>query len=316
MASQSTIRVLFIETEKGNGLAVEIFMRQLTAGLVEVATAKTADEIRDKAFEPYDLILLDVDSADGLKGELTEKAKLSYGRLPILDLADGSIEQPVAGAIVSLETHFAPLSVNAVALLRTLNHVLERRRLEQRAEALQSKLVEVDRVDPVTGLWTRAYTMERIAETFHDWQRYHYPMTLCMMDILDLDKINETYGFEISDQVIAAFGKLVREVKRNTDHAGRFGLDRFCVAFPSTPQQSALIGIERIREAVKRTVFTGKRSENFTVGAAYGVVELGERHYQLEDLIRDARNALTRAKSVGAGHIEVVQPDATGGEPV
>lgn len=312
MAGQSTIRVLFIEAEKGNGLSAEICVRQLTAGKVELTTVRTTQEIADKAFETYDLVMLDVEGGDGSRAELAEKAKLTFGRVPMLDLADGSIEMPVSGAVVALESHFAPVEVNVVALLRTLNHPLERKRTEARLEAIQAKLLEVDRVDPVTGLWTRAYTLERMAETFHDWQRYHYPMTICLMDIMDLDRVNEMYGFEISDQVIAAFGKLVREVKRNTDHAGRFGADRFCIAFPSTPQQSALIGVERIREAAKRTVFTGKKSENFTVGAAYGVAELAERHFQLEDLIKEARDALTRAKAQGAGTIEIVPVEGPG----
>ena len=163
----------------------------------------------------------------------------------------------------------------------------------------------------MTQLWTHAYITERMQELFQDFLRYKYPMTLCLFDILEIESLTENYGDEVIDLVIRKFGEIVREAKRSNDYAGRLDDDLFCIAFPSTPLQSALIGVERIRDALQRAVFSGKSMDNFTVGATVGVVQLGQRHSDLDELIAEAAELLEKAKEGGANHIEVADPPTT-----
>jgi diguanylate cyclase (GGDEF)-like protein len=305
----SRIRALFVETERGNGLALEVFLSRTTQGLVQIETARTIQEIELRGQETWDVILLDLEYQEGLRDALAERTRLVFGSVPIVDLADGSINIPVKGAMAAADDPFDSIPVNALQFLRGLNHILEHRRLHHRVEVMQKRLTEIDRVDLLTGVWTRNYLLQRIEEAFQDWQRYHYPLTLALLDVIDLEQISDAYGFEAGESVIATFGRVIREVKRNTDFVGRLGPDRFCLLFPSTSADRALIGAERIRDAIGRTIYTGKAAENFTAGSALGMIELTEAHTALEDLLRDAREALAKAKAKGPGSIQVARPN-------
>ncbi len=267
-----------------------------------------AEELKEASFDTWDAVLLDVDLGDGRKRDLNEKVKLMMRNVPVLDLAGGSAEMVTLGAASALEDYFPKITVSTISLLRGVSNVLQHHRLTRQLEELRAKMAEIDRTDALTKLWNRSYVLERVHEAFQDWQRYRYPLTLCLFEIIDMDQVNEVYGYEIGEQVIATFGKLVRDVKRGTDYAGRLGTERFCIAFPSTPIQSALIGVERVRDAVQRAVFTGKSKDNFTVGVAFGVVQLGDGHAHLEDLMTAAKKALASAKTFGPGHIEAELP--------
>ncbi len=306
MSTEPSIRILFVETFEGNGYAAEMYIRSMNRKDILIKTVASADEIRAVARESWDVAILDTDKAHGKKDELEAKLKLSFGRIPIIDLGYGSGEGIVSGNTAQLEEYFQPVKVSVLALIRTLNHVLERRRLAEQVERLESRLAEIDRVDSATGVWTHDYILERVHELYLDWQRYKYPMTIFMIEIAEMDSISENFGFEIADKVVATFGKMIQQAKRSNDYAGRLGPAQFLVAFPSTPITPAMIGVERIRDALKRTVFSGKTSDNFTVGAYYGVIQMGDEHADFEKVMNAAAETLARSKRLGINQIATV----------
>lgn len=304
MASEG-IRLLFVQTGDGNGEALKQYLGSLTGDQIGLHIVTTSDEIRARANENWDAVVLDIDSADGRKEDMQEKIKLFCGGIPVVDLADGPAEVVSLGTYAALESYFSDTPAHTLALLRGFNHVIEHRRLHERVEALEERIYKIDRNDHQTGLWTHAYIMERLHELYNDWKRYSYPMTLCMFAITDLEQVNETWGGEVGDTVLVKFGEVIRAVKRNTDYAARLDHDLFCIAMPSTPLQSAMIGVERVRDALQRTVFSGKSKDNFTVGTSYGVVQLAQRHTSLDDLIGEAGELLERARTSGMNEISV-----------
>lgn len=303
----SGIRLMFVETGDGHGESLKQYLKTLVGDQIALHVFTKGDEIRSRAGENWDAAIFDIESADGKKEDMLEKVKLFCGGIPIIDLADGPAEVVSLGTYASLESYFSDTPTHTLALFRGFNHVIEHRRLHERVEKLEERLYKIDRTDQQTGLWTHAYIMERLTELYNDWKRYSYPMTLCIFAITDLDHVNETWGGEVGDMVLTRFGEVIRTAKRNTDYAARLDHDLFCIAMPSTPLNAAMIGVERIRDALQRTIFSGKSKDNFTVGTSYGVVQLAQRHHTLDHLLAEAGELLEKARTGGMNEIAVGQ---------
>ncbi len=303
MGQSSSLRILFVTNGTGRGEVASRYFRAMAEG-VEVTVLSADSNFRQGRRLEFDAIVVDTNPGEDRQA-LLEALKPVVGHVPVIDLVDGSPDGITLNAGTGLQGYFPPLEVDAIAYLRSLIHVLAHEDLQKEVASLKQKLIDLDPRDPQTGLWNRPYILERISELVTDWRRYKYPMTLCVFDLLDMDRITNDYGPEVSCEVIAEFGELIRQVKRSNDYAGRLGAEQFCIAFPSTPIQSALVGVERIRDAVEKTLFSGKTLENFTVGVAFGVAQVSEDYFTLEDVIERAQRMLERAKLTGASHIEV-----------
>lgn len=308
MTKTEAVRILFIETDAATRRSVELYLQGFSPREISVKTLSSSSEALSLLGENWDAVLVHGDRNNPQKTELFEQAKRRLGGIPIVDLGESANELITSGAGTQLEEVLPRVNVGLAPILRSVSHLIERRNLERIVENLQSNLSEASHTDPLTGLWNHQYMAERMAEEFMSWQRYRYPLSICLFEIKGLDHINDTYGFEVADEVMRQSGKLIRETKRNTDFAGRSSTEAFSMIFPKTPTASALVGIERIRDAIRRTLFHGKASENFTVEACFGVAQLSEGHQQISELRAAARGALRRAQSHGGSQIEVAYP--------
>jgi diguanylate cyclase (GGDEF)-like protein len=78
--------------------------------------------------------------------------------------------------------------------------------------------------------------------------------SLLLLDIDNFKQINDTYGHEAGDQMIVAFGRVLRENLRSSDFIARLGGDEFCVLFPFTTLERAEDLAERLRASMPQSV--------------------------------------------------------------
>jgi Response regulator containing a CheY-like receiver domain and a GGDEF domain len=81
-------------------------------------------------------------------------------------------------------------------------------------KVLTDKIGEVYEIalkDSLTSLYTRAKFEDVKVHEFSRSKRYKIPLSLCMLDIDDFKKINDTYGHPVGDKVIKELGKVVLE---------------------------------------------------------------------------------------------------------
>ncbi len=159
--------------------------------------------------------------------------------------------------------------------------------------------------DTLTGLASRHSLMAQldfaIAQAAHTGQ----PLSLCICDIDKFKVINDTHGHAAGDEILAAFGKLVRGGIRNGDIAGRLGGDEFCIVLPNTGGDRAGPLMERLREQWERLEYHAPDGCPFSVTASFGVVQYsGER--SAKALLHTADQALYCAKGEGRNRIHLV----------
>lgn len=311
--SQPLVRVLLIEADSSASRAVELYLRGMTSQNLFIKTASTSEQLRAAVRESWDAFLLDADNDSPAQAELLEEAKPHISHLPVIRLGKGSGDFITSGAETTLDETLPRIPVAAAPLFRSVSHLLERRRLERKIEELEVKLLEASRVDPISGLLNEPSMRERLLQEFNFAARYRHPLTLCLFEVSGFEAINDSYGYEVANGVLLECGKMVLASTRTTDFASRLGSGLFCVALPSSDVPATLVAIERLRDAVKHKIFSGKSCENFTIEAAYGVAQIDPKHKQLSDLLNAAREALQAAKSGRPGQIEVNYPISMAG---
>ncbi len=122
----------------------------------------------------------------------------------------------------------------------------------QAAVAIQNaQLYEMATLDPLTGTnMRRLFEPSLLRELRHSLQASS-PLSLLMLDLDGLKKINDTGGHAAGDSALAAFGKVLRRCLRAGDSVWRFGGDEFTVILPyCNPEMSQKVA-ERILGAME-----------------------------------------------------------------
>lgn len=291
---------------------MELYLSGFTGSGLKIKTVSTAEGVLEQARGEWDVILARPGDDDPVQSEILERVSHTLAHVPIVRLGHASEGIVTSAAATNLDDYLPRIAVSSATLLRSINHMMERRRLEEKVEELESQIGQASRTDSLTGLWNTGYLNERLDEAFKICRRYGKPLTLSLCEIRHFDDLTELYGFQVADEVLKACGRLIASSIRETDFAAPMGRNVFCVVFPNTTVASAVVGVERLRDAIGHKLFSGKTSSNFTIEACYGVAERDEDHIEPHDLIETASTAVKKARDSEAGHVEIIFPKAGG----
>jgi len=111
-------------------------------------------------------------------------------------------------------------------------------------------------LDSLTGVFNEEFVRYMLDNQINNGRRYGAIFTLAVIDIDHFSELCAEYGKTTSDAVLAVVAKLIGERLRETDFVGRIGDNEFLAVLPHTDLQSALIPLERLREAVKAQPFS------------------------------------------------------------
>lgn len=188
-------------------------------------------------------------------------------------LADGSDES------------FARISEEN-ALLRAAMAEM-RARLEEMEQASES--------DALTGLPNRASFMRALERAVSQANRHGTPAALLYLDVDGLESINARHGQVAGDAGLIHVGKLLRELIRTADFAGRVGGDEFAVILDHLDSDSAIETADRIGRCIGATPLDlGKGTLPIRVSIGVATILRGDT---MEDVLR--RGELTMHKAKG-----------------
>lgn len=165
-------------------------------------------------------------------------------------------------------------------------------------EIEKGELFERATRDHLTKLYNRLYFEEVWVKELERARRYGYPLSVVMFDLDDFKWVNDTFGHQKGDQVLSAFGEVVRGSIRITDIPVRYGGEEFLLLLPHTDAEEAFKIAERIRERFSRFVFF-EEGKIFGLTVSAGVASCEGEDCQLESLLYKADIALYQAKKEG-----------------
>jgi diguanylate cyclase (GGDEF)-like protein len=158
-------------------------------------------------------------------------------------------------------------------------------------------------VDPLTGVTNRRGFFE-FGERL--WRRVRLERQSAAVIMFDLDRfkrINDQFGHAIGDEVLIAFCRLAKDQLRPNDLFARIGGEEFVTFLPNTTSRDALWLAERIRASIAAVpLVIQERTIRATVSV--GVAMLHEGMLELAALVREADQALYKAKANGRDRVE------------
>ena len=118
--------------------------------------------------------------------------------------------------------------------------------LGREADALRG----LARTDPLTGLLNRRAFTDRLHGEVARATRYGKPLSLLLLDLDGLKRLNDRAGHHVGDAALLALARSLRGGSRSADLGARWGGDEFVVLAPETRRAEALELAERIRASV------------------------------------------------------------------
>ena len=174
----------------------------------------------------------------------------------------------------------------------------ELRRFERAFAAAASDL------DPLTGLRTRLTLAQDLEREINRTTRSKRPFFVAVMDIDHFKKINDTYGHEGGDRVLAAVADQVSKGLRGHDDAYRIGGEEFLLCLKETDAAGGLLVVERLRASLEKSPIKLADGRTVPVTASFGLKACTDTTSP-DALIREADAALYRAKHEGRNRVVV-----------
>ncbi|MBM4389649.1 MAG: sensor domain-containing diguanylate cyclase [Deltaproteobacteria bacterium] len=157
-------------------------------------------------------------------------------------------------------------------------------------------------LDGLTGLFNRAFGLQRLLETLSMAARASSDTAVLLVDVDHFKQVNDRYGHATGDRVLAGVAQTIRSCCRDTDIAARLGGEEFMVVLPRTDERSAGVVAERLRRSIEGWR-SGTDAHGLHVSVSIGVAaaEPGER--DALRLVERADDALYVAKREGRNRV-------------
>jgi diguanylate cyclase (GGDEF)-like protein len=175
----------------------------------------------------------------------------------------------------------------------------ERLELEQRNIAL---------VDPLTGLMNRRAFMAQVERNAVRRGLGPEPTAILVLDLDHFKSINDEYGHEIGDRVLASFAAVAAANVRPSDMLYRLGGEEFCIVLPHSNVHVALSTSERVRKAFASHTYVSAGGIAIAATVSIGIATADHAGFDLDVLLAAADAALYEAKSRGRNRIVVADP--------
>ncbi len=159
--------------------------------------------------------------------------------------------------------------------------------------------------DQLTQVANRQALLTRLDSEIERATRYGRQLSIAMIDIDHFKRFNDTYGHAAGDLILHRIAQTIQESVRRVDIVGRYGGEEFLIILPETEVDAAASIAEKIRRLVGREEII--LADGTVVGATLSAGVAGGMgvHIRLDELIRDADNALYSAKSLGRDQVYV-----------
>jgi diguanylate cyclase (GGDEF)-like protein len=212
-----------------------------------------------------------------------------------------------AGALAALVV--AAVAATCVAALSIRRAVVPVAALETRLgtvlEAYGRARLDA-RMDPLTGLGNHRAFQEELARQVADSARDGRPLSLAILDLDDLKRLNDTDGHAAGDQLLANVGRLIRATNRASDRSFRIGGDEFALLLPGTSGEAAFGVVRRLLASATGGHPTLRDTPRFSFSA--GISTCPGPSADAVRLMHHADAALYWAKRHGRTDIQIFDP--------
>jgi diguanylate cyclase (GGDEF)-like protein len=191
-----------------------------------------------------------------------------------------------------------------LASVKLLAMALENSRAQQRAKLEQAELQQLVITDELTKLYNRRFLDEYLRVQIPVARRRGGGLAFLAIDIDHFKRINDTWGHEAGDRVIAGVAQQIRQASRSSDLPVRLGGEEFLAVVAEAEPAGAMVFAERLRAAIEAQEFDGiVPGEALRVTVSIGVALFGLHGDDAQTLLRASDEAMYASKRNGRNRV-------------
>ncbi|GBF35246.1 hypothetical protein DCCM_4369 [Desulfocucumis palustris] len=167
---------------------------------------------------------------------------------------------------------------------------------------LYERMERLARFDELTNIYNRRAFNEVVEAELVRAKQKIAGFSLVMVDIDFFKRINDRWGHQFGDRVLAQVAEAIKQSLRAEDSVARFGGEEFVILLPGADCRTALQVAERVRRGVEGVNW----QDGLGVTVSAGVASYPEDGEKLAELLKNADLALYKAKSGGRNQVRHV----------
>jgi diguanylate cyclase (GGDEF)-like protein len=172
----------------------------------------------------------------------------------------------------------------------------------------EQRLAYLSRFDALTGEMNRWHMTEVLEATLAEAIKLRSSCGFMLAAIDNLGHINEAYGFEVADEVIALIAHRIRSKMRGKDHLGRFSGNKFGIILTNCTPDDLLVAADRLLTGARDNVVqtsVGPVAVTVTIGG----VTAPRYARTVSEILARAQDALDSAKAKRRGSFQPYRPN-------
>lgn len=177
-----------------------------------------------------------------------------------------------------------PLTRHVLALL-TIKNIDVRKKQEL-------MLLHGLRVDQLTNIYNRKVA-ERIIQEYLAQAQEHELCAFVMLDIDNFKRVNDSYGYDIGDQVLVQISDLMSSIFRRSDIVGRFGADEFILFLKN------LDSTKQISDRIEELYSILRNADMACAITCSAGIAISHGNCEYNIMLKQALQALNMAKAAG-----------------
>ncbi|MEW6183693.1 MAG: diguanylate cyclase [Bacillota bacterium] len=159
-------------------------------------------------------------------------------------------------------------------------------------------------IDPLTNLYNRRFLEEYFHRHIAEANRRREAFVVIFLDIDQFKIINDTYGHEFGDRVLANVARTIKDSLREMDLMVRYGGEEFVIVLPNTDLQGGLVVAEKLRHNAASSSIRLASGESFFLTVSLGVAEYSPgKGITSDEMIQRADEAMYQAKLMGKNRV-------------
>jgi diguanylate cyclase (GGDEF)-like protein len=167
--------------------------------------------------------------------------------------------------------------------------------------------------DGLTGLPNHRSLQDELAKRLDEAYATGMPLGLCMLDIDNFKRVNDTYGHPVGDEAIKAIGQTLAHGVGGMGMVGRFGGEEFIVIMPGCDADAAFRIADRLRQDITTIKIPLDDGGVLTVTSSFGVANVDQQHEGARvdnaELLHQADVGMYNAKRSGKNTVKLAGPD-------